>query len=121
MNAAVAHDGVTAHDSVTDAYCTEVKDYFGDVQDFSAKGGLKAMGDALDRGMVLVMSLWDDHFAFMHWLDAHYPDESDPSVPGILRGPCPISGGDPADLESNVPDSSVTFGNIKVGPIMSYN
>ena len=33
---------------------------FGDPDDFNRKGGLKAMGEALNRGVVLVMSLWDD-------------------------------------------------------------
>ena len=33
---------------------------FGDPDDFTRLGGLKAMGEALNRGMVLVMSLWDD-------------------------------------------------------------
>ena len=34
------------------------------------QGGLKAMGESLARGHVLVMSLWDDHLANMLWLDA---------------------------------------------------
>ena len=79
------------------------------------------MGDSLDRGMVLVMSLWDDYYAHMHWLDAHYPDESDPATPGILRGPCPITGGDPIEVEANNPDATVSFSAISVGPIQTYN
>ena len=31
------------------------------------------MGEAMDRGMVLVLSLWDDHDANMLWLDGEYP------------------------------------------------
>ena len=31
------------------------------------------MGDALGRGVVLVMSLWDDHDARMQWLDGVMP------------------------------------------------
>ena len=120
QNTAVNFDGVAPYDSVTDDYCTDTKDLFGDVQDFANKGGLQAMGQSLDRGMVLVMSLWDDHYAYMHWLDAVYPDGSDPSVPGNLRGPCPTDGGDPADIEANNPGASVTFSDIQIGPIQSY-
>ncbi|CAG0919841.1 unnamed protein product [Notodromas monacha] len=109
--------GVPAHDSVTDDYCTDIKNAFGDVQDFAQKGGMRAMGRALDRGLVLTMSLWDDHYAFMHWLDATYPEGS--SEPGALRGPCPDDGGDPAELENTVPNSSFTLSDIRVGPIGS--
>ena len=31
------------------------------------------MGGALGRGMVLVMSLWDDTDVHMLWLDSDYP------------------------------------------------
>jgi len=46
------------------------------------------MGEALKRGMVLVMSIWDDHDAYMLWLDGEYPLNEDPSKPGVKRGPC---------------------------------
>lgn len=121
QNTAVNYDGVTAHDSVTDDYCTEIKDYFGDVQDFEAKGGMRAMGQSMDRGHVLVMSLWDDHYAHMLWLDSSFPTEADPNTPGIARGPCPVDGGDPIDLEANSPGSTVKFSNLKIGPIQSYD
>ena len=31
------------------------------------------MSESMSRGMVLVMSLWDDHDARMLWLDSKYP------------------------------------------------
>jgi len=34
---------------------------------------MQTMGEALGRGMVLVMSIWDDHAAHMLWLDSDYP------------------------------------------------
>ena len=37
------------------------------------KGGMKAFGDAMDNGMVLVLSLWGDFEAHMLWLDSSYP------------------------------------------------
>jgi cellulose 1,4-beta-cellobiosidase len=67
--------------------------------------------------MVLSMSLWDDHAANALWLDSSYPTTADPSKPGIARGPCATTSGVPADVEKNVPNSSVTFSNIRWGDI----
>ena len=36
-------------------------------------------------GMVLVMSLWDDHAVNMLWLDSDYPPDQDASTPGVNR------------------------------------
>lgn len=33
------------------------------------------MGKSMDNGMVLVMSIWDDHEANMLWLDSTYPTD----------------------------------------------
>lgn len=51
------------------------------------------MGAAMDRGLVLVMSIWDDHDADMLWLDSTYPKHK--TTPGGPRGSCPITSGDP--------------------------
>ncbi|KAA0201489.1 Glycosyl Hydrolase 7 [Hyalella azteca] len=120
QNTAVNFPGVTAYDSITEEYCHEIKSFFGDFDDHSAKGGLKAMGDSLGRGHVLVMSLWDDHYAHMLWLDSSYPTTGDLNAPGVLRGPCPTTGGVPSELENQYADASVTFSNIKIGPIQTY-
>lgn len=77
------------------------------------------MGQALDRGMVLVMSLWDDHDANMLWLDSDYPLNVERTSPGIQRGPCSVDSGKPADIESKNPDSSVKYMNVKTGAIGS--
>lgn len=53
--------------------CTDFKGKFGDTNDFGKKGGLQKMGEAMKNGMVLVMSIWDDHEANMLWLDSTYP------------------------------------------------
>ena len=47
--------------SITDEFCATEKVTFGDHDSFTANGGLKAMGESLDRGHVFVMSLWDDN------------------------------------------------------------
>merc|ERR1712203_367890 len=101
-------------------FCTKQKKKFGDLNDFAAKGSLRGMGEALDRGMVLVMSLWDDTKVNMLWLDAAYPTDVAPDKLGVLRGPCP--GGatsEPKFLRSTHPDAHVAFSQIKVGTIGS--
>ncbi|KAI5779936.1 cellulose 1,4-beta-cellobiosidase [Peziza echinospora] len=105
--------------SVTKAFCDAQKDVFGDIYTFEDHGGFKSMSEGMEAGMVLVMSLWDDHYANMLWLDSSYPTDGDKSKPGVARGPCPTDSGDPADVESEHPSASVTFSNIKVGPIGS--
>jgi len=77
------------------------------------------MGESFKRGMVLVLSLWDDHEANMLWLDSDYPLTADPNAPGVKRGPCSRDSGKPYDVERMYPDASVTFTNIKYGSIGS--
>merc|ERR1712000_479711 len=71
------------HKTITDDFC---KDWVAETQDgtnFLDKGGLGAMEKAIDAGVVLVMSLWDDHYANMLWLDSIYPvDSTDPGAHG---------------------------------------
>ncbi|KAL3421779.1 glycoside hydrolase family 7 protein [Phlyctema vagabunda] len=105
--------------SITDEFCDAQKVAFGDENQYAAKGGLSKMGEALENGMVLVMSIWDDHAANMLWLDSQYPLEKDASEPGVSRGTCSRDSGVPEDVEAASPDASVTFSNIKWGPINS--
>jgi cellulose 1,4-beta-cellobiosidase len=110
--------GVTGN-SISDAFCTAQKTAFGDTDEFAAKGGMATIGAALGRGMVLVMSIWDDHTADMLWLDAPYPPTKSASAPGVTRGGCSADSGVPATVEANSPGASVTYSNIKWGPINS--
>lgn len=76
------------------------------------------MGEALERGMVFVISLWDDHSpARMLWLDSDYPLTDDRNKLGVQRGPCSRDSGKPEDVESQYPDSSVKVTNLKTGRI----
>jgi len=118
-NSKVNLPGVEAYDSITDEFCVAYKGVFGDYDDHSVKGGLKAMGESMRRGMVLVMSLWDDHDANMLWLDSNYPRDADPNQPGVARGPCPTDSGVPSQVEELYKDAVVRFSNIKFGPIGS--
>jgi cellulose 1,4-beta-cellobiosidase len=119
QNSATAVAGITATNSISDNFCAQQKTAFGDRNDFQTKGGLKAMGDALNRGMVLALSIWDDHAANMLWLDSSYPLNKSTTTPGVKRGPCATTSGVPKDVESQNPGSSVTYSNIKVGDLNS--
>eukprot|EP00727_Mastigamoeba_balamuthi_P003189 m51a1_g12868 putative glycoside hydrolase family 7 (230) ;mRNA; f:35-724 len=109
--------GLTQYNSVTSAMCKAQKSVFGDPDDFDAKGGLKAHGEMLKRGMVLVMSLWHDNDVNMLWLDSNLPANGDASKPGVARGSCSTSSGKPADLERDSPNAYVVYSNIKFGPL----
>jgi len=118
-NSQTTISGMSPYTAVSDKFCNDQKKTFGDKNDFESKGGLKALGDVLKRGVVLVMSLWDDHEVFMLWLDSNYPTTGDPSKPGISRGPCDVNSGKPNDVESQHPNANVKFSNIRYGEIGS--
>merc|ERR1712241_1301937 len=81
--------GVDDTDSITDGFCDAKKDLFGDENDFKELGGNKAMGESLDRGHVMIFSLWDDVEVNMNWLDSAFPLDKPVTDPGVKRGECP--------------------------------
>jgi len=112
--------GPDAADSITDNFCKSEKALFEDLNDFQIKGASKKMGESLDKGHVLTLSLWDDVEANMLWLDSAYPLSKPKTKPGVLRGECP--GGEqstPTYIREHFPDAHVTFTNAYVGPIGS--
>jgi len=115
---AVTINGKT-HDSITDDFCDDVKDWFKDTNDFKAKGGLSQMSKALSGGMTLILSIWDDHDVNMLWLDSDYPTDRDPSEPGVGRGTCSKDSGKPADVEAQSPHSNYIVSDIRHGEIDS--
>jgi len=110
--------GVTGN-AISDSFCAAQKTAFGDTNTFASKGGMATMSKAASAGMVLVMSIWDDHAANMLWLDAPYPPTKAASSPGVTRGTCSPSSGSPKDVESASPNAQVVYSNIKFGPIGS--
>lgn len=62
-NAVVEVDSIFVY-SVAVEYCAESAGYF------EKMGGLKRLGQAFGRGMVLVFSIWNDRGACMNWLDS---------------------------------------------------
>merc|ERR1711991_590577 len=99
----------------SDAFGAAQKTAFGDRNSLAEKGGMKAMGEALDRGMVLVISLWDDIAVKMNWLDSYMGD--DPSAPGALRGPCDPDDGTPETLREKYPKSNYVLTNVRWGDL----
>ena len=119
QNSKVNIPGMQAFDSITDAFCNAQKSTFGDTNTFEQMGGLQTMGTSFDKGMALVMSVWDDHAVNMLWLDSDYPTDVPATNPGIARGNCSTTSGQPTQVESESPNSSVVFSNIKFGDIGS--
>eukprot|EP00041_Stephanoeca_diplocostata_P029829 m.888884 g.888884 ORF g.888884 m.888884 type:complete len:348 (+) comp23640_c0_seq6:889-1932(+) len=111
--------GGQTYDSVTDDFTRAQKTLFNDTNGYAKRGGMKRMGDVLDRGVVLVMSLWADYAVHMLWLDSDYPTDQPTSKPGVARGTCATTSGVPSDLINNSPDSQVVYSNIRWGPIGS--
>ncbi|KAJ6584925.1 cellulase [Mycena capillaripes] len=108
-----------AVNSITDGFCNAQKAATGDTNSFESRGGLEVMGAALQKGMVLALSLWDDHEADMLWLDSNYPLNASVTAPGVARGPCSATSGDPKTVEATEANNQVVFSDIKSGPIGS--
>jgi cellulose 1,4-beta-cellobiosidase len=112
------------HNSISDKFCA---DWVADTKDgtnFLEMGGMGAVDTIFEKGGVLVISLWDDHYANMLWLDSTYPVDQHKACKagkgfdaGTCRGTCDITTGVAADLEKDVPNATITFSNIKYGKI----
>jgi cellulose 1,4-beta-cellobiosidase len=110
---------LTSYNSISTDFCTAQKLETNNTNSFEEKGGMAAMGSAMSTGMVLVLSIWDDYAAQMLWLDADYPVGSDATAPGVARGTCSDTSGQPSQVESASASATVTYSNIKFGPIGS--
>jgi len=114
----------TEYDSITDEFCEASRDAFKEANfGHGDLGGLKTMGEAMGRGMVVSMSIWDDDWARMLWLDGVKNSiEQDPNQVGVKRGPCAFEYGSHADMMAYNQQHGpveVTFSNIKYGAIGS--
>ncbi|KAK3492123.1 putative cellulose 1, 4-beta-cellobiosidase [Neurospora hispaniola] len=112
-------DGIPSDNAnITPEFCSAQFQAFGDRDRFAEVGGFAQLNSALRMPMVLVMSIWDDHYANMLWLDSVYPPEKE-GQPGAARGDCPQSSGVPAEVESQYANSKVVYSNIRFGPVGS--
>jgi cellulose 1,4-beta-cellobiosidase len=105
-----------AGNSLTAGWCDAQKTAFNDTRSFQNKGGF---GGMFKKPQVLALSIWDDLYAHMLWLDSNYPTNGSASTPGVARGTCPTSSGDPEPTRSQYANSQVIYSNIKFGPINS--
>lgn len=88
--------------ALTEGYCNAR-----DFDDHTQQDGLKTMIEALGRGMVMVLSIWNSERDSMAWLDAG------------RNGPCQEGEGKPDKIAQKTPDVTVTFSNIKWGDVGS--
>lgn len=108
-------DGIPGDDgAITPELCAASAEVFGERNRFEEIGGYETLNAALDLPMVLVMSIWADHYANMLWLDGVYPPERE-GEPGVARGPCAADSGEPDDVIANFPDAQVIWSNIRFG------
>jgi hypothetical protein len=114
---AATNIGAPNMSSITDAYCKQKAAAYNDNANYEVFGGLKRMGEVMDGGMVLVLSQWVDYAEKMLWLDSNDPSTGNPSTPGVARGTCATSSGNPPDVINQQPDATVAFSKISLGPI----
>jgi len=109
---AIAHKSPAFSDgySLTDDFCKDQKTHFSDEDEFTAKGGMRQMGESFKNGMTLVLSLWDDPLSGMEWLDS--VDDK-----GNARGSCAKGSGDPSTLRQKFANAKVAYTNFKWGAI----
>lgn len=96
--------GIPAVDSMTQEYC----DASG-AEPFTRLGGIRGMGEAMSRGMVLALSIWWDAGGNMQWLDG--------AAEGA--GPCSATEGNPTEVVKVEPFPEVTFSNMRWGELDS--
>merc|ERR1719506_1421322 len=104
-----------AQNSISDEMCQAQMTNFSDRYDvFSKAGGMKGAGEAMKRGVVAVLSLWDDHDVGMIWLDATDPYPIPKDKPwGAPRGTCNQTSGNYTIGEKNY----VLYSDIRYGEI----
>merc|ERR1712032_34925 len=73
------------HKTISDDMCADWVAETKDGTNFLEKGGMKAVDPVFKNGAVLVMSLWDDHYANMLWLDSTYPVDGTCNQPGCAE------------------------------------
>ena len=95
--------------SITAEFCKAQKVAFGDQDTFNDKGGMSQFSKGLATPMVLVMSLWDDHYSNMLWLDSTFPTDASADTPGKGRGTCDTGSGVPSDIEASQASNTVIY------------
>ncbi len=97
---------------ITDQSVAATKTWFRESNHFQTLGGLKTMSGAFSRKMVLALSFWDDSETHMQWLDSTYG--GNPSIPGVIRGPCPNPPLGTAETRERFKDAYVLFSELSL-------
>jgi len=101
--------------SITDTFCKRYAEATGRGDFFEGKASyLEELGDALERGMVLVLSLQDEPATNLNWLDSSPRPNKVTAKNDIMEGPC---FGRPRDVRSEHPEASVQYSNFRFGAI----
>ncbi|KAL0469855.1 glycoside hydrolase [Neurospora intermedia] len=101
-HANISLSGSKFEGALTEGYCSARG-----FDDHVRLDGLKTIGQALGRGMVMALSIWNSERDSMAWLDAGN------------NGPCQDGEGKPDRIAKKTPDVTVTFSNIRWGDIGS--
>jgi len=99
--------GFGSGNAMTEDFCKKSFAAHGEAPYFQNKGGMKQFGEAVKRGMTLVVSFWDDMATNMNWLDTG------------KRGTCDPDEGDPKNLREKHPDAWFAARHVRWGPIGS--
>jgi len=89
--------------STSDEFCAAQPRAF---DQFTAKNGMYNLGQALDKGMVLALSIWDDPETQLRWLDSDG------------NGPCPSTLTNEEIREASA-HSAVAYANLRYGTLGS--
>ena len=98
--------------SISKNMCDAFKNKFGDPIDFRKNRGFNQMGKALYIGMMLFISLLDDHEVEILRLDS---TPSGLSRSCAARKICPTTSGRPFDVEYKYKKTKVKIGNVTTG------
>ncbi|KAH9473310.1 hypothetical protein MJO28_000869 [Puccinia striiformis f. sp. tritici] len=108
---------VSSSDSITEKFCENNATASG--REFQKKGGLTAMGRAMDQGMVLVMGLWTDEVTNTLGSIQKIPATRKANLRRINGQICPERTRTQPFIQKHHPDASVHFSNIRIEPINS--
>lgn len=100
--------------AISEESCAQRSRSFGQEDVLPHFGGFKSLEGALRRGLVLVLSVWDDLSTHMQWLDGTFPASGGK---GSSRGPCSL--GESETLRSVARGAHVVFTDFKYGSIGS--
>jgi hypothetical protein len=108
------------YNSVCDEFCVVQKKAFDENHSFTEYRGFRQLGASLNKGHVLVLSLWDGHDVNMLWRNS--VDATNSNKEGSDPGPWESSSGAPIYPRNNGKRSAIDlcgFLHVRIGPSVS--